>query len=564
MRKILTLTSLLVLFSISCIAQNLQTPVRIKDFIKVWGFLKYYDPAVTTENIDWDSVFVTYFQKIVDAKSSKKFRNEIFAVINSAGTPPKTADQSKKLPESLFVRNKVSNNWFNNSRTFDDRIKNQLQYVYNNTNQDTNRYIKMNYQTADFSGEKKYDSMSFPNMEYRLLFLSRFWNIINYFAPYKYLIGKNWDDVLTEFIPRFLNVSNTVSYYKTWMELAKALHDGHSQLTLYNQDTQLNELVFGKYTVPFYCQILDGQVVVRKLSDDSLCKKAGIRRGDVILKLDNESIVKEIEVKRKYISASNNLSSDHQLSRFVLDGETPLAHLTVKRRNKVFTTTIERISSSKNFQKNWKEIFNYTSGNSVFQKFDDSILLIYAAQIWSGNIDTVRSLIKHSKAIIFDVRNHPYEENYAIYNLFDIFLNRAKIINYSTIALPDLPSLFEWKPSAKIGGTNKNTYGGKVLILCDERTQSQGEYTCMALQTIPKSITIGTQTAGADGLQTNIPIGGGLNISYSGYGVYYPDKTQTQRTGIKIDIHVQKSIAGIKSNRDEILERALQYIKKGR
>jgi C-terminal processing protease CtpA/Prc len=82
----------------------------------------------------------------------------------------------------------------------------------------------------------------------------------------------------------------------------------------------------------------------------------------------------------------------------------------------------------------------------------------------------------------------------------------------------------------------------------------------MALQTIPKSITIGTQTAGADGLVTLIPIGGGLNISYSGYGVYYPDKKQTQRTGIKIDIPVTKTVAAIKNNKDEILERALKYI----
>ena len=81
---------------------------------------------------------------------------------------------------------------------------------------------------------------------------------------------------------------------------------------------------------------------------------------------------------------------------------------------------------------------------------------------------------------------------------------------------------------------NKELYKGKVLILCDERTQSQGEYTCMAFQTIPNSVTIGTQTAGADGIVTHIPIGSGLSISYSGYGIYYPDKTQTQRTGIKI------------------------------
>lgn len=54
--------------------------------------------------------------------------------------------------------------------------------------------------------------------------------------------------------------------------------------------------------------------------------------------------------------------------------------------------------------------------------------------------------------------------------------------------------------------------------------------------------------------------GGGLTISYSGYGVYYPDKTQTQRVGIKTDIPVRKTIEAVQYNKDEISERVLQYI----
>ena len=179
-------------------------------------------------------------------------------------------------------------------------------------------------------------------------------------------------------------------------------------------------------------------------------KKLGIKRGDIILKMDNEPIEKQIQLKRKYISASNNLSAYHQLSRFILDGQTSFAHLTVKRGERIFETEIQRISSSENFQKNWRDIFNYSGGNSVFKQFDDSILLIYAAQIWSGNIDTVKSLIKQSNAIIFDVRNHPYEENYAIYNIFDIFFHEAKIISYSTNALLDFP----WFISMETFGKN--------------------------------------------------------------------------------------------------------------
>lgn len=554
------MTALLVSISIASIGQTFNSVTRVKSFIKVWGFLKYYSPLIAEKNMDWDSVFLKNVQDIGDAKTIRQFNIKILGVINSAGKVPELKQQ--EIPDSLFLMNRPNTKWITTSTVFNNDVKKGLLFIYTNKNQGINRYIKIVHNTIDFSGEKKYDSIRFPELKYRLLFLSRFWNIINYFAPYKYLIGESWDNVLVRFIPKFLNVTDTVSYYKTWMELAKSLHDGHSQLTLYNQDTPINDLAYGKYTVPFYCQILNGMVVVRKISDDSICKKAGIKRGDIILKLDNEPIEKQTQLKRKYLSASNNLSEDHYLSRFVLDGQTRFIHLTVKRGDRVFTTAIERISSAENFKKNWRDIINYKSGNSVCKKLNDSILLIYAGEIWKGNIDTVKSLIKQSKAVIFDVRNYPNTN--AFYSITDPFQSKPKTINYSTVALANFPGFFRWELNPnKIGHLSDSAFKGKVIILCDERTQSQGEYSCMVLQTIPNSITIGTQTAGADGNQTLIPIGGGLTISYSGFGIYYPDKTQTQRTGIKIDIHVRKTIAAIKNNKDEILDRALQYIKDG-
>ena len=60
---------------------------------------------------------------------------------------------------------------------------------------------------------------------------------------------------------------------------------------------------------------------------------------------------------------------------------------------------------------------------------------------------------------------------------------------------------------------------------------------------------------------THIPMGGKLTISYSGYGVYYPDKTITQRRGIKIDIPVKKTAESTVKSEDLILKRAMNYLK---
>jgi C-terminal processing protease CtpA/Prc len=557
MRKFFLTTSLLASISLSSIGQKLDSTASIQNFIKVWGFLKYYHPLIATGTIDWDSVFVNHVQKVINAKNRSEFNSEILSIINSVGKPSKV--ESSKLPDSLFVMNKAPINWINDSKIFDNKIKSELRYIYENKNKHTNRYIKMDYETTDFSGEKRYDSMSFPNLEYRLLFLSRFWNIINYYAPYKYLTT-NWDSVLQKFIPKVISATDTIVYYKTLQELCKSLNDGHAQLTLLSGQIQGYDVIFGGYTVPFYCEIINEKVIVRNVPNDSISKAINIKQGDIILKMDDRLIRQIISDKRKYISASNYADEMHQLSNYILDGQTQTATLEIQRANKIIKTTVKRIPVA---QRDWRRFINYTGNNVGYKKINDSTLLIYAAQIWDGNLETIKYLIKNSRAVIFDVRNYP--RNDAFYSITDPFLSEPKTIDYSTIALPAYPSLFKWKLNLnKVGHFSDSAYKGKVIILCDERTESQGEYSCMVLQTIPQAVTIGSQTAGADGVNRMIPMGGGLNVSYSCYGVYYLDKTQTQRVGIKINIPVKKTVKAIKEGKDEILERALEYIKTGK
>jgi carboxyl-terminal processing protease len=50
----------------------------------------------------------------------------------------------------------------------------------------------------------------------------------------------------------------------------------------------------------------------------------------------------------------------------------------------------------------------------------------------------------------------------------------------------------------------------------------------------------------------------------SGLGVYYPDGRETQRVGIDIDIEVKPTIEGIQKGEDELLNRALEFIRTGK
>lgn len=547
----ITWVTLVILISANSYGQTKYS--KIATFTKVWGFLKYHHPAVATGQINWDSVYVNNLPKIQHTATINEFNNILLSVIDDLGEIQKT--KSAKLPDSVFTQNHDLK-WIDYDQLINQSLRNRLKDIYAYRNQGDNRYIKTNYLTADYSGENKYYSMGFPDENYRLLFLARFWNAINYFAPYKYEIGEDWGDILTRFIPQMINLKDTLSYYQTLLQLSVSLNDGHSQLTIDNDNAPINDLVFGKYTAPVYSAILDGQVIINKLADDPLNKSA-LKKGDLVLSVNNEPIPKRIARISPYLSASNNNSRNKYLTWVLFDTHNNYQTLKIKRGDEILTLKVKCMLAAK---RDWRYLTNYTYNDKGYKTVGNSIAYVYTAQIWHGNLDTIKALIKKSKAVIFDVRNYPNNDDF--YNVFDIFLPEPKVINQSLCISIDNPGFFKWQPSPKIGNINRSPYGRPVVILADERSQSQGEYSTMCLQTIPNSITIGSQTAGADGVVTQIPMGGKLAISYSGYGIFYPDKTPTQRRGIRIDIPVKKTIESVMRDDDLAVEEALKFLKK--
>jgi carboxyl-terminal processing protease len=527
---------------------------KIETFSKVWGFLKYHHPLVGTGKLDWDSVFIKNLPVIEQAKSKTEFNKIILTIINSLGVLEKV--KLANIPDSLFKANHDLN-WIGASKVLSSGLKSKLNEIYKYRNNGPNQYIKVASNTsADYSGEKLYEDIAFPDRAYRLLFLSRFWNAINYYAPYKYLIGEDWGNTLTRFIPQVINANDSVTYYKTLLKLAVALKDNHAQLWGAKNDS-FTDLIFGKNSAPVYVDIVNDTVVVRKLVNDSLCKAANIKKGDIVLDIDGTPVVQKINELKLYISSSNNAGLYHNIARVLFNTHSGYQTLKIKRGSETFAANVKCILQVK---KLYGGIDNYTANETGYKSVGNSIAYIYAMQIWAGNMDTIKALIKSKKAVIFDVRNYPNNGD-IFYKIFDIFLPQPKVINCFTQIVPNNPGYFQWGKSGFIGGINNAPYTGNVIILADERSQSQGEYATMALQTIPNAVTIGSQTAGGDGVQTYMPMGGKLSLSYSGYGVYYPDKTITQRQGIKIDIKVKKTAKAIIIDDDETVDVALKYLK---
>ena len=110
----------------------------------------------------------------------------------------------------------------------------------------------------------------------------------------------------------------------------------------------------------------------------------------------------------------------------------------------------------------------------------------------------------------------------------------------------------------KTSNPNK-LFKGQIVLLVNACTQSMAEYFTMFLQTNSEVVTLGSQTAGADGDVTRIQLPY-ASFNITGAGICYPDGTNAQRNGVKIDMLVEPSAEGLKHGVDEQLQAAINYL----
>jgi hypothetical protein len=186
---------------------------NLSNLCKVWGFLKYYHPNVAKGNFNWDEHLLTILPKIENAKNSQEISKIYIDWIDSLGNI-KECKTCKTINSKDSFDNNFNLSWTQDSNVFSDELTRKLKYIENNRFQGKSYYIS----TASngnivVENEPEYKDFEYPSRNFRLLSLFKYWNTIEYFYPYKYLTDLNWDEVLLEMIPRFIDSKSEMEYH---------------------------------------------------------------------------------------------------------------------------------------------------------------------------------------------------------------------------------------------------------------------------------------------------------------------------------------------------------------
>jgi hypothetical protein len=527
---------------------------ELRVLARTWGFLKYYHPEIALGKHDWDSVLIGSLTRMFKAKNTRQLQEEINNMLAIAGYDT-AASYDPPLKDAICYRN-YDISWISSEKSLSLAQKQQLLFISRHPYQGTNYYATANLKNdgAVFTPhEKPYEGMVYPDSSFRLLTLFRFWNLVEYFYPYKYLVGKPWDAVLSELIPVFLDARDTVSYQEALLRLAASINDSHGGLW-----PQVYAPVLGKYNVPFNFKLTGNRAVVtNSSSSDSLLKQ-----GAVIESMNGIKLKDLINDYSSYVAASNEAARLRDMHMIIFSNKKNLAtfagYIPGGKKFSVEIPLIER-----NFISDYGSFFQMDKRDAP-RIISDSIGYALLSAINWQNLDSLMTAFSKTKAIIFDMRTYPSDAYYGIANYF---LKEPTL--YASNTKPDfkLPGMMDYVSSntgtsfAKVGKHNLHPYEGRIILLVDERCQSEIEWACMVIKTAPDVTVIGSQTAGADGNVTGTVLPGGYKIFFSGLGIYYPDGKETQRVGIHVDIQVRPSLEDIIENRDPLLIKALELLK---
>jgi hypothetical protein len=344
--------------------------------------------------------------------------------------------------------------------------------------------------------KKSYAEMSYPPPPYRVLAAFRIWGTINYFFPYKDLVGEDWNVVLREFIPRMENATNALDYHLAVAEMVTHFHDGHGFV-----DSSLLQEYLGDCPCGVAVRVVEGLAVITRFVDDALAKSTGLEVGDVVLKVDGEDAIARVERIGKLISASTPQWRTLLASGRLLTGpDGTEATVVIRDRN-------DQVKELKLLRKKELKRQDRKDDNSeVLRLLPGNIGYADLKRLTVPMVDEMFEKFKDTKAIILDDRGYPQGTAWAIApRLTESNSIVAAQFQEPVVTNPDFP--LDEAANVRVlrtfsqlfPPTDKWRYKGRTVMLIDERAISQAEHTGLFFEAANGTKFIGSPTAGANG-----------------------------------------------------------------
>ena len=257
----------------------------------------------------------------------------------------------------------------------------------------------------------------------------------------------------------------------------------------------------------------NGFVKVISPIDDTPAQKAGIKAGDLIIKLDDRS-VKGMSLNDAVDIMRGKPGDPITLTIIRESEEKPLVITVVRDIIKTKSVRFETLEPG----------FGYLRISS-FQSHTVENLRQAIYQLKEDNSGKL-------KGIVLDLRNNPGGILTAAVGVSDMFLNKGMIV-YTEGRKKDSKLKFNAKPNAKLPDV-------PLIVLVNAGSASASEIVAGALQDHGRGIIMGEKTFGKGSVQTILPMNNNAALKLTTARYYTPNGRSIQASGITPDIIIDK------------------------
>lgn len=396
-----------------------------------------------------------------------------------------------------------------------------------------------------------YPEATYPDLPWRQLAVIKLWSVVENFFPYKQLMDRPWGEALPVFLGRMQTVKDGREYSLALAEMATTLQDSH--VGVYNAEMSS---YLGAAPTSLRLAQIEGHIAISAMVPDSA---PGLSVGDVVVRVDGEEDQARLQRLRKVLPASTEGAGVRAALMYFLAGpEGSSARIEAKGANGQMKTV--ELARSKG---NWGKIGKLRSG-PVFRVLPGNIAYADLDRLEQKDVDAFFEAAKETRAMVLDMRGYPNGTAWSIAPRLNI--KGAKVgASFRRNLVTGRPSEGDISLAfdQKLPTTDKALYRGKVVMLINQETISQAEHTGLFFESVCDVTFVGSPTTGANGDVTVMMLPGGVMVPFTGHDVRHVDGRQLQRVGLQPHIPVAPTLDGLRSGKDEVLDRALEFIRTG-
>lgn len=416
-----------------------------------------------------------------------------------------------------------------------------------------------------------------PNLsdEEKIAGLSKFWSEAKYnFINFPLVPDLDWDKTYLEFIPKVLATKTTLEYYKVLMQFCAKLKDGHTNIFA---PEELNEEFYGRPAIT--TRLVENKVIIIRILDEKL-KTEGLKIGQEILEIDGVPVKKYADENVLPLMSDSTAHSMNitVYQRFLLNGKVgKYIELTIKGLDgKAFLRMLPRL--------HWNELNKLVTPQQPFEMKMLPNNIAYVALNSFGDYQAAEMFgknfaeISKASALILDLRENGGGNSGVGYQVLSYLVDKPfKGSKWFTR---------EYHPTFRAWGREEKTYGDEnayevkleqikkmrgentqpflkpVVVLSSPRTFSAAEDFLVAFKPLKRGKIIGEPSGGSTGqpLFISLPGSGGARIC-SKYDSF-ADGAAFVGVGVIPDVPANPKISDFVGNKDAVLEKALQELKR--